>query len=297
MDAERGYADTKCAASGPGAFGDQTILGFMRTHSGVLNDVLQENERLLEFVHMMSDSKEKAKPKSKSKPALASSRRPNGSKRAAPKSEAPSAKRRKGALGNSVKVSSGKSSAWTAAFVRSITEPRAIPPRASSSTSSVAPTAFMGPGMGVMEAMREAMDSKSATDAERDSVDWKMARDMEDAEDAEMFQEWDAEDDAEHAFSDYGYCQVNSETKHQPVRPVGQSSSSSSSSPSVTLCVVCLDRKPDHIFLPCMHVCVCPGCATSYRRRRSASSNPRASVCAKCPVCQERAKDVRKVFV
>lgn len=48
-------------------------------------------------------------------------------------------------------------------------------------------------------------------------------------------------------------------------------------------CVICLDEKPNYIFLPCCHLVTCETCATGGQIRD-------------CPVCKQRIQQKRKVY-
>jgi len=49
------------------------------------------------------------------------------------------------------------------------------------------------------------------------------------------------------------------------------------------LCVVCMEAERSHVFIPCGHVCLCEGCATS-------------QTWAECPVCRVAAQGVMRIY-
>jgi ankyrin repeat protein len=52
-------------------------------------------------------------------------------------------------------------------------------------------------------------------------------------------------------------------------------------------CVVCLDQKSTHAFIPCGHLCVCEGCKNALLEKEGSF----------CPVCMEKSTQVLKIFI
>ena len=50
-------------------------------------------------------------------------------------------------------------------------------------------------------------------------------------------------------------------------------------------CMVCKDSRKEYVFSPCMHMCVCEGCAASIRGQGS-----------KCPLCRNVSTSIKKIF-
>jgi len=51
-------------------------------------------------------------------------------------------------------------------------------------------------------------------------------------------------------------------------------------------CCICLDATPTHIFVPCLHMCVCGNCQISFANGKN----------KKCPMCQGEFVSIGKVF-
>ena len=60
-------------------------------------------------------------------------------------------------------------------------------------------------------------------------------------------------------------------------------------------CVVCLDGERSHVFVACMHKCVCEGCAELLLARDEWRGTVHAEG-AECPLCRVKSTDVRRVF-
>ena len=50
-------------------------------------------------------------------------------------------------------------------------------------------------------------------------------------------------------------------------------------------CMVCKDSRKEYVFSPCMHMCVCGGCAASIQGQGS-----------KCPLCRNVSTSIKKIF-
>jgi hypothetical protein len=65
--------------------------------------------------------------------------------------------------------------------------------------------------------------------------------------------------------------------------------------PDEGLCVVCVDAAKSHVFVECMHKCVCEECAELLLAKDPWRGTVHADG-AECPLCRVMSKSVRKVF-
>ena len=56
-----------------------------------------------------------------------------------------------------------------------------------------------------------------------------------------------------------------------------------------SLCVVCMTEPTTHVICDCMHFCLCEACAASLMRKKKINA-------AKCPVCNGKAKNTKRIF-
>jgi rRNA maturation endonuclease Nob1 len=51
-------------------------------------------------------------------------------------------------------------------------------------------------------------------------------------------------------------------------------------------CVVCLNTKSTHAIVPCMHMCLCAGCASIYEKKKLKA----------CPKCRQKCTSINKLY-
>lgn len=72
-----------------------------------------------------------------------------------------------------------------------------------------------------------------------------------------------------------------SETQSSDIRIVDNESEET----EIKNCVICLDGKPNHVLVPCGHLCLCQGCKSNYNQFNSI-----------CPICRVKIQSIIKIF-